>query len=57
MKASSVFENARPWQKVPEEESLGHFEADTELWADCKCSIRHWGQWLAECGGMWKAQI
>lgn len=57
MKASSVFENARTWQKVPEEESLGHFEADTELWADCKCSIRHWGQWLAECGGMWKAQI
>ena len=49
MKASSVFENARTWQKVPEEESLGHFEADTELWADCKCSIRHWG--LA--GWMW----
>ena len=35
MKATSVFENARTWQKVSEEESLGHFESDTELWADC----------------------
>lgn len=31
MKANSVFESARTWQEVPEEEPLGHFEADTEL--------------------------